>query len=215
MKTFNLNLKWKSECEGTVEVVAETLEEAMEKVNKDKNHYLRLSEYGYIGFKEVSEIQEITENPRLTKECVIKDVTYVSIWDDGNKKIETSAKYNVTTGEIFDIESYSGDELEDLTTLDEEYIVLEEGNKYVLSVKNSEKKVTEDYVLNVYEEGRYVFGDNLYLLYRESDNEMSLIYGDECNSFIYGEETFEVKSGAPVKSLINLFRSNSYEVEEE
>lgn len=215
MKKFSLNLKWKAECSGRVNIIAETIEEAIEKINKDKEFYLHLSRNGYLGFEESSEIQEIVEDARLTEECVIKDVTYVSVWDNGSEIIETNAKLNVTTGEVFDIESYSGDKLEFLTTLDGEYIKSDEEDSYVFTVKGSERKVTKEYILNVFEEGRLAFGENLNILYNESEDEVSLVYGDDCNSFVYGEEIFEVMPGAPINSLIRFFNSCGYDVDEE
>lgn len=215
MKKFNLNLKWKTECSGNVEVIAETLEEAIEKINKDKEHYLLLSRNGYNGFKEVSKIEDIIENAKLTEECVVKDVVYVSVWDNGSEMIETSAKFNVTTGEVFDIESCSEDRLECLTTLDGEYISLGEEDKYVFTVKGSNKKVTQEYILNTFEEARLAFGENINIIYDEWENEINLVYGDDSNSFVYENGTYEVMPGASINSLIRFLNASGYDVDEE
>lgn len=58
---------------------------------------------------------------------MIKDATFVSVWDDGFE-VETDCKVNTDTNEVFDIETADVDEL-DLEILDREYIVID-GNEY-------------------------------------------------------------------------------------
>jgi hypothetical protein len=52
--------------------------------------------------------------------------TYVSSWDHGSDKIESSCLYNPDTREVTDIESVDVEELE-LNYLDEEWIELADG----------------------------------------------------------------------------------------
>lgn len=85
----------------------------------------------------------------------IIDVTYVSV-GDGGTEIETSAKYNTITKEVFDIESTEGidEEGDEVISLDEEYIVLPDGKqlrvyehegKYVTEVPTQVKLLDERY----------------------------------------------------------------------
>lgn len=61
----------------------------------------------------------------------ILDVTYVSVWD-GGFEIETKAKFNRDTMQVFDIESVEGidDEGDEVEILEEEYILLPDGSKF-------------------------------------------------------------------------------------
>lgn len=61
----------------------------------------------------------------------ILDVTYVSVWD-GGFEIETKAKFNRDTMQVFDIESVEGidDEGDEVEVLEEEYILLPDGTKF-------------------------------------------------------------------------------------
>lgn len=61
----------------------------------------------------------------------ILEVAYVSVWD-GGYEIETKAKFNPETKEVFDIESVEGidDEGDEVQNLEEEYILLPDGTKF-------------------------------------------------------------------------------------
>jgi len=52
--------------------------------------------------------------------------TYVSVWDNGSDRIESSCTFNTQTKEVTDIEQVDVDEL-DLNYLDEEFIELSSG----------------------------------------------------------------------------------------
>ena len=58
---------------------------------------------------------------------MIKDATFVSVWDDGFE-VETDCKVNTDTNEVFDIEMVDVNGL-DLEILDMEYIIID-GNEY-------------------------------------------------------------------------------------
>lgn len=65
------------------------------------------------------------------------NVTFVSVWD-GGFEIESNAKYNTETKAVYDIEvvenvDSEGDEVENL---DEEYILLPNGEKLEVYEKN-------------------------------------------------------------------------------
>lgn len=51
---------------------------------------------------------------------------FITIWD-GGVEVETDCQYNAATGEVFDIEVFDGDEVEELETLDRTFIRLEDG----------------------------------------------------------------------------------------
>lgn len=58
---------------------------------------------------------------------MIKNATFVSVWDDGFE-VASSCKVNTDTNKVFDIEQVCVDEL-DLEILDREYIIID-GNEY-------------------------------------------------------------------------------------
>lgn len=72
---------------------------------------------------------EQNRGQRLINQII--DVTYVSVWD-GGFEIETKAKFNRDTMEVFDIESVEGidDEGDEVEILEEEYILLADGTKF-------------------------------------------------------------------------------------
>lgn len=95
--------------------------------------------------KLMNETQSV-ENGRnkMLKELGIIDVLYVSVWN-GGYEIKTKAKYDVKTKEVFDIESVEaidedGDEVE---TLDEEYIILPNGEELSVIEVNGDYIATE------------------------------------------------------------------------
>lgn len=58
---------------------------------------------------------------------MIKNATFVSVWDDGFE-VASGCKVNTDTNEIFDIEQVCFDGL-DVEILDREYIIID-GNEY-------------------------------------------------------------------------------------
>lgn len=73
----------------------------------------------------------------------VLEVIFVSVWD-GGYEIETSAKYNTLTRTVYDIEVAAGiDEDEDeVQVLDEEYILLPNGEKLNVSEYNGEYRTS-------------------------------------------------------------------------
>ena len=70
------------------------------------------------------------------------NVTYISVWNDGEYEIDSAGKYNTETNKVFDVESVLVDDL-DLEILNREYIVFPDG---------SEKKVVQDGEMDDYKE---------------------------------------------------------------
>jgi hypothetical protein len=65
----------------------------------------------------------------------ILEVTFVSVWDGGHE-IESSAKYDTQSKIVFDIEIV--EVIDEVQTLDEEYIRLPNGEKLNVSEFNGE-----------------------------------------------------------------------------
>lgn len=71
----------------------------------------------------------------------IMEVTFVSVWDEG-VGVETSAKYNSETGVVFDIE-VTGEGIEELETLELEYIRLSDGTELSVSNESGEYRAID------------------------------------------------------------------------
>lgn len=71
----------------------------------------------------------------------VENVLYVSVWD-GGLKIETKAKYNKDTKEVYDIQAsdIDGDELE---VLESEFIRLSNGNELEIELQEKGYFVVE------------------------------------------------------------------------
>ena len=61
--------------------------------------------------------------PNIVGETGIVDVTYISVWD-GGYEIDSNAKFNVDTNEVFDIQTAEDEQQEFVDSLDYECIQL-------------------------------------------------------------------------------------------
>ena len=156
-------------------------------------------------------------NESMKEKVSYEKVNYVSVWDGGDEVI-TSAKYNILTGEIFDIEPCSDEECEKLNQLEYEYI--EDSNfkkQYVFVERSSSKRVTEKYILNILETYVHKFGsDKIELLYLDGTTDGDVVfvhYHDKHDSSNVNGEYFKVKSKESFEALDKMCKENGFDFE--
>ena len=211
-KNFKLKINWTQQCEGEVMVEANTLEEAIAKVGENSGFYTDLAKNMFRGYSETITIGNIS---CITEENhVVETVDYWSIWD-GGKAITTTASYNLTTGEVFNIVPASDEESESCCRLENEYIEKKDGTVIdVFKVRNKDKYVTGKYILNLMHEAVAVHGDSCIELLRDEEDNCYVHYHDYHDSFDFGNETFEFVKERAWEDLREECQVYGYDVEE-
>lgn len=98
MKNFKLKVEWIEKLSGEVNIRANTLEEALEKLKEKENSYLIHSDDRHvssIGIEKTTLLETNNDN--------IIDVDFTSEWEYSGD-LTTNAKYNATTGVILEVE---------------------------------------------------------------------------------------------------------------
>lgn len=208
MKNYELKVKWVEECEGKVIIEANSVEEAKEMLNSNHEFYAQLAKNLYKGYRSSSTLKDteyISE-----EEHQIEEVEYVTIWDGAT--VKTSAKYNSTNGEIFDI----GDKdniIKEPCKLKSEYVISSKGEKLHI-LHTDDKVVTRDYLVARIEESAAVHGAENISLSR-SDDHCFIVYGDTHTAFNCEDVEYRFASENDWYSISEYIEMLGFNVEEE
>lgn len=217
MKKFELNVQWIEKCSATIDIVAENIEEALNLLKENKSHYLLLARNNAVSFRESSEIETVNLMSEEPVDNTIVDVVFCSQWDEGTETIETAAKFNTDTGEVFDIEPCQDDILERVTRLDSEYIILKSTNvkKYIFAMHNNPtKRITSEYILNQAKEAVIEYGNNTTIVWNHPNDWLEIRYNNRHDSFIYKDSIFEYLNVESINILIEALENEGYVIDE-